>query len=224
MPKLELSTKRLEISKANLYVVTVVSVACFVTIFALTASRALLSQRNYQARVISLDVKAKQQLKANLDARDQLVLQYRGFVGSGLNVIGGSTSGDSDRDGDNAKIILDALPSKYDYPALASSLEKLMSQSGLTINSISGTDDELNQAGTDSSTNAKPVEMPYTIAFTGDSTKTQNFLSILQRSIRPMKVQQITITGSDSQLATTVIAQTYYQPEKSLTIKKEVVK
>jgi hypothetical protein len=224
MPKLELSTKRLEISKANLFIVTVVSVACFVSIFALTASRALLSQRNYQAKVISLDVKAKKQLKANLDARDQLVTQYKGFVGSGLNAIGGSVVGTGDRDGDNAKIVLDALPSKYDYPALTSSLEKLMSQSGLTINSITGTDDELNQIGADSSVNPKPVPMPYTVAFSGDSKNTQNFLSVLQRSIRPMKVQQITITGSDSQLATTVTAQTYYQPEKSLTIKKEVVK
>ncbi|MDB5170244.1 MAG: hypothetical protein JWN82_640 [Candidatus Saccharibacteria bacterium] len=223
MAKVELSSKRLQISKANLYMVTVVSIACFVSIFALTASKALLSQRGYQAKVISQKVTAKTQLQANLKARDQLVSQYKLFVGSGTNIIGGSSTGTGDRDGDSAKIILDALPSKYDYPALATSLEKLMTASGLSIGSITGTDDELNQSGTGNSGTPTLVDMPFVIVFDGQSANTQDFLSVLQRSIRPMQVQQITITGSDAKLSTSITAKTYYQPEKSLTIKKEVV-
>jgi hypothetical protein len=223
MAKIELSSKRLQISKANLYIVTVVAIACFVSIFALTASKTLLSQRSYQAKVINQKVTAKKQLQANLEARDKLVAQYKLFVGNSTNAIGGVTVGNGDRDGDNAKIILDALPSKYDYPALATSLEKILSTSGLTITDISGTDDELNQGANSSSTPA-PIDMPFTISFDGTPQSTSDFLGVLQRSIRPIRVQQITITGNDAKLSTNIVAKTYYQPEKNLNIKSEVVR
>jgi hypothetical protein len=223
MAKIELSSKRLQISKTNLYIVTVVSIACFVSIFALTASKTLLSQRSYQAKVISQKVTAKKQLQANLEARDKLVSQYKLFVGSSTNAIGGVTNGNGDRDGDNAKIILDALPSKYDYPALATSLEKILSSSSLTITDISGTDDELNQSAGSSSA-PTPVDMPFTISFDGTPDNANNFFGVLQRSIRPIKIQQVTITGNDAKLSTNIVAKTYYQPEKSLSIKSEVVR
>ena len=70
---------------------------------------------------------------------------------------------------------------------------------------------------------ATPVEVPFTISFDGKPQNTKDFLSVLQRSIRPIQVQQITITGNDTKLSTNITAKTYYQPEKVLTIKKEVV-
>lgn len=223
MAKIELSSKRLQISKANLYIVSVVAIACFVSIFALTASKALLSQRSYQAKVIAQKETAKKQLQSNLDARDQLVAQYKGFVSTGTNVIGGSNDGQGDRDGDNAKIVLDALPSVYDYPALTASIEKLLTDNGLTIVSIGGTDDEVNQSNVSSGT-PTPVEMPFTVSFSGKQENIKEFLSVLQRSIRPIHVQQSTISGNDAQLTVSLTAKTYYQPEKNLTIRKEVVK
>lgn len=222
MAKLELSSKRLQISKANLYIVTIVSVACFISIFALVASKSLLGQRSYQAKVIHQKVAAKKQLQANLAARNTLVSQYKAFVSTDSNIIGGSTAGSGDRDGDNAKIVLDALPSKYDYPALATSLEKLLTSSGLAITNIGGTDDEVNQSATSGA--PTPIEVPFTISFDGEPQNTKDFLGVLQRSIRPVQVQQITITGNDVKLSTNITAKTYYQPEKKLTITKEVVK
>lgn len=224
MAKLEISSKRLQISKANVFIVMVVSIACFVTVFALTASKTLLSQRSYQANVISKKVTAKKQLQDNIKARDQLVTQYKTFATSTPNAIGGQRDGNADRDGDNAKITLDALPSKYDYPALATSLEKLMTSTGLSIASISGTDDETNQSGSSTSGTPAPVEMPFTVSFSGTAASTQAFFAVLQNSIRPVQVSQITISGTDAKLTTTIVAKTYYQPEKKLTIKSEVVK
>lgn len=224
MAKVEISSKRLQISKANLFIVTMVSIACFVTIFSLTASKSLLSQRSYQAKVISKKEVAKKQLQANLKARDQLVTQYKIFASNSSNIIGGNSTGTGDRDGDNAKIILDALPSKYDYPALATSLEKLMSTGGLTITNISGTDDEVNQSGLASSNAPTAIDMPFIVAFDGAAQSTQDFLAALHSSIRPMHVQQITITGNDTKLSTNITAKTYFQPEKNLKIKSEVVK
>lgn len=224
MAKIELSSKRIQLSKANLYIVTVVTVACFVSVFALTASKTLLSQRSYQAKVISKKVDAKKQLQTNIKARDQLVSQYKLFVGTGTNIIGGSSTGAGDRDGDSAKIVLDALPSKYDYPALATSLEKLMSSASLSITNISGTDDELNQGSAAASRTPIPVDIPFVIAFDGTPQGTNAFLGTLARSIRPIQIQQITISGNDQKLSTNIKAKTYYQPGKSLDIKSEVVK
>jgi len=219
-----LSSKRLQISKANLYIVIVISVACFVSIFALTASKALFSQRNYQARVIAQKEQTKTQLQANLKTRDQLVATYKSFVNRDINIIGGTRDGTTDRDGDDAKIVLDALPSKYDYPALASSLERLMTLNGLTIANISGTDDEVNQSVAGVSQSPVPIEVPFTIDFSGTQENTKNFLQSLNRSIRPIQVQKISVSGNDEKLTTNIVAKTYYQPEKALTLKNEVVK
>ena len=215
------SPKRLKIDKANVMIVTVVAIACFVTVFALTVSKTLWSQRGYQAKVIGIKEDTKTQLQANLKARDQLVAQYKLFVSTPTNVIGGNSEGTGERDGDNARIALGALPSKYDYPALATSLEKLMTTNGVTITNISGTDDELNQAG---ATSAQPVDMPFVISFDGTPDDVQKFLTAMQRSIRPIQALQMTITGNDAKLSVTITAKTYYQPEKKLDIRSEVVK
>ena len=222
MPKPRLSTKRLQVDRANVIIVSVVAVACFVVVFSLVASKTLLDQLSYQNRVIDKKEVAKRELIASADARDKLVEQYKSFVGSESNIIGGFANGTSDRDGDNAKIVLDALPSKYDYPALATSLEKLMLGSNLEISSIGGTDDELNQSAQTGT--PTPVDIPFTLSFNGDTDATQDFLGVLQRSIRPIQIQQITFSGSEGRLATTITAKTYYQPEKTFQVKKEVVK
>jgi hypothetical protein len=219
-----ISAKKIQIDKANLTVVIVVAVACFVTIFSLVASKVLVGELAYQKKVIDQKNDTRKVLKDNLAARDQLVSQYTAFVDTGSNIIGGSSDGVGDRDGDNAKIILDALPSKYDFPAVATSLEKLVSQNNLSIATISGSDDELAQATTASSSSPQPVEMPFQLGVEGSAKRTAEFLKTLQQSIRPFKIQSINVTGNDKSITTSVTAVTYYQPEKNLNIREEAVK
>lgn len=218
----EIVSKRLQISKTNLFIVIVVSIASFVTIISLTTALKLFSQQQYQSKVISQKETAKQTLEANLEARDQLVKQYKSFAASGVNIIGGSSTGTNDRDGDNARIILDALPSKYDYPALATSLEKLLVNNGMSIETITGTDDELNQAAGGAAT-PTVVEMPFSLGYSGNKQATAEMLNVLNRSIRPMHIQQLTLTGNEENLTTVITAKTYYQPEKTFQVTKEVV-
>jgi hypothetical protein len=202
--------------------VAVVAVACFLTIFSLVASHALLTQLSYQSKVIKKKTTARDTLQANLKARDQLVQFYSAFDNTTTNVLGGSATGTGQNDGDNAKIILDALPSKYDFPAVATSLEKLLSSNSLSINSIAGSDDEVAQSGSTSSA-PQPVPMPFQISFSGNTDQTAALFATLQNSIRPIQVQTLTIAGSDASITTSITAQTYYQPEKNLNIKSEVV-
>jgi hypothetical protein len=217
-----MSGKRLQIDKANSTVVAFVAVAAFVTIFSLVASKALLGQRNYQSRVIKEKTKALNQLKANNEAAQKLVESYKGFVGEATNIISGSSSGTGDRDGDNARIVLDALPSKYDFPALATSLEKILTDQNYTITAITGVDDELNQAAQAAGT--EPVEMPFQVGVTGTFDSIQSLVSVFERSIRPIYISRIDLNGSDNQLNVNISAKTYYLPEKTITITTKEIK
>ncbi|HSX44376.1 MAG TPA: hypothetical protein VLE69_03750 [Candidatus Saccharimonadales bacterium] len=200
------------------------SIAAFITVFSLVASRALISQRSYQSRVITQKKQTLTQLKANNQAAGQLVNAYKVFVSQSVNIIGGNSTGVAGRDGDNATIVLDALPSKYDFPALATSLEKILSDKSVSTPTFSGSDDELNQAKQSGAGTVKPVEIPITIGFGGSADTVQSMLDTFQRSIRPIKISTISFSGTDTNLGISLTATTYYQPEKKVNITTKDVK
>jgi Tfp pilus assembly protein PilO len=217
----KISTKRIKIDKANATIMAFVGTAAFVVAFSLVASKALLSQRSYQARVIGEKTKALKQLKANKAAADQLVASYSSFQGESINILGGNSVGTGEHDGDNAKIVLDALPSKYDFPALATSIEKLIGTAYKT-NSIEGTDDEVNQS--QQASDSQPIEMPFEISVTGNFGSIQDLIGVFQRSIRPIYITKLSLSGSDNNLTAEVSAKTYYQPENKLDITAKEIK
>lgn len=218
------SNKRLQITKAGTMMFGIIALSAFVVAFSVVASRSLLDKRSYQARVIADKEVAAETLSDNVKAVDTLMISYKDFVSTTDNVIGGSAKGAGDKDGDNAKIVLDALPSKYDFPALATSLEKIFNGKSYKVTSISGTDDEIAQATNAATSKPTVVEMPFQIGLTSNFADTKSLLSIFERSIRPIKIQKLQLSGSNSTMTLTVTAQTYYQPEKSLNIEKKVVK
>ena len=220
------STKRMLIDKANTRIVVYVSIAAFILVFSLVAVKTLVSQAAYQNRVIGAKRVAVNQLKSDISASTQLKASYNAFTSTPQNVLGGSPGGNGAQDGNNAKIILDALPSTYDFPGLTTSLENLLtSQSGITIDSITGTDAETTEGGNQSSSEPQPVVIPFTVTVTGSYAGIQNVINAFEHSIRPMQVESLTIDGTDNNnLTMTVSAQTYYQPAKSLNISEKVVK
>lgn len=216
------SLKRLQINKANTMMVATIAASAFVVVFSLIAARSLWVKRGFQARLIDEKEVAVKQLEQNLDTVDELVVAYTAFVETPDNVIGGNPSGSGDKDGDNAKIVLDALPSKYDFPALATSLEKILKTRNYTINSITGTDDEIAQGG--QTTSSTPIEMPFELSATGTITSARDLLRLFERSIRPIKIDVVDISGSNSELQVSITAKTYYQPEKTVNVQKKVIK
>jgi len=198
--------------------------ASFLLIFSLVASKALLSQRSYQGRIIKAKETAVKQLKINVDSSQKLVTAYAAFVNTPQNLIGGNPSGTGDRDGDNAKIVLDALPSKYDFPALASSLEKILTNPNYKIQSILGTDDEVNQQNSGTKQSTAAVPMPFEISVSGNYNAMQSLVGTLENSIRPIQVQKVSFTAIPGGINAQIDAQTFYQPEKTLTITKKVIK
>lgn len=219
-----LSAKRIQIDKANATVMVFVAVTAFVAAFAIVSSRALISQMNYNNRVIAKKELAKKQLRDNNAEAEKLVSTYKSWVAEPTNIISGSSTGTGERDGDNAVIILDALPSKYDFPALVTSVEKLLTNPSYIIDTITGVDDELNQSKSDTATEIKPVDMPFTISVNSNFDGTQQLLELFHRSIRPISVVKLGISGGDNNLTVKIDANTYYQPQKTVNITKEVVR
>ena len=218
------SFKQIQIDKAMTSMIIFTAVAAAVLVFSLVSTRALLSQRSYQAKVIGQKEKAKQQLDANVVAKDSLVQSYQQFVSRSENVLGGNPAGEGENDGDNARIILDALPSKYDFPALATSLEKLLAETalGVRIESINGTDDEIAQAAANALTPV-PVEIPFQISVSGAYASLESLVLGFERSIRPFRITALSLSGNDESLRMDVSAKTYYQPEKKVNVQlKEV--
>jgi Tfp pilus assembly protein PilO len=218
------SAKRLLIDKANARVVVYVSIAAFILVFSLVATKTLISQANYQNHVISKKRAAVNQLKSDIATSDQLKKHYQAFNSTAQNAIGGNPDGTGSQDGNNAKIVLDALPTDYDFPGLTTSLEALLGGQNVKIDSISGTDDEVAQSSNQSSTNPQPVAIPFSVSVEGDYTGVQNVIGVFEKSIRPIQIQAIDISGAQGKLTMSVTAQTYYQPAKSLNISKTVVK
>lgn len=221
MAKIHASGKRLQIDKANSSMLIMIAVAAFIVSFSVVAGRALLSTRAYQGRIIKEKETAVKQLKANIEATNSLVTSYKAFVETSENVIGGNPRGTGERDGDNAKIVLDALPSKYDYPALASSLEKIISGKNHPLESIQGVDDEIAQS---SQQTPQPVEVPFQVSVGGNFASAKDLLGIFEKSIRPIRVKVLQFdAGDDGSLDITVDALTYYQPAKTIKIETKEV-
>lgn len=215
-------SKRVQIDKTQAMMLGLVVAASVITMFALVASKTLFVQANYLNKVASKKEKAVTQLKNNKDAVTSLVKSYQSFASQDPNLIGGKNSGSEERDGDNGRLVLDALPSKYDFPALATSLEKLLN--GYSINSITGNDDVASQVAPLTAKASIPVAMPFIIDVSSDYVGIQKLSTAFEKSIRPFQIQGIKLNGSNAILQATITAQTYYQPEKNLKVGSEVVK
>ena len=139
------------------------------------------------------------------------------------NAIGGNPAGTGPQDGNNEKIILDALPSSYDFPALATSLENILTSQAQTIQGISGIDDAINQANSQTSSSPQPQPMPFELSVKGNYDGMRNVVTALERSIRPIKVKTITMNGGKNEITMVVTAETYFQPQKSLNISTKVI-
>ena len=226
--KLSVSNKRSQINKAQSNMLATITVASVVTIFCLMSAKALLSQAAYQRKVVNANHTAVKQLQANVTAAQQLVIQYNGVFegGSPTNIIGGKNDSSPSAvppNGDNSRIVLDALPSQYDFPALVTSLSKLLNDDGITSQAVTGTDSSATVNNTPVA-NPTPQQIQVTVSGTADATAVQKFMKDLERSIRPFDVTNVQLSGPQNQLAFNLTVNTYYQPAKSLMVTPKEIK
>lgn len=259
---MHVSVKRLQIGKANSTIVIAVGIAAFALAFSLVAARSLIAKQSYQNKVAGAREDARDQLTANIAAVSDLKTKYSEFVDRQENIIKGNSQGNGERDGDNGRIVLDALPSKYDFPALASSLEKILVDRNYGITRITGTDNEVSENGVtedahgdaaapaegadnnggfteeeaakiraqlggvseDGSVSGQAKEMPFELGATGAYKNMIELLGVFESSIRPIYIDNITISAGDGTVIELgVQGKSYYQPERTLNVTEEVV-
>lgn len=222
------NNKRVQISQAQSRIMLIVSIATVITVFCLVSSKALVSQAAYQKRLVSARESSVKQLQANKSASLTLIDQYNNVfqnTSTATNIIGGKFDTNAAAlppNQDNARIVLNALPTSYDFAGLISSVAKILSDNGISSQSITGTDESAT-ATTSASATPQPVEIKLTIGGQGSYDSIQKVVKDLERSIRPFDIRTIQLNGTNSTMTFTAEISTYYQPAKTLeTTKKKV--
>lgn len=212
------SIKRTLVAKDNQKVFLAMMITSFVVVFSLVASNSLIKQMSYQNKVISERKKSLQVIKTSVENTVDLQASYVQFNKQNPNLIGGNTTGTGDRDGTNSKIVLDALPAVYNFPALATSIEKIVTADGLEFESMTGNDDAVAQQQNETSSSPKPIDMPFEMSVKGSYNASQTLMKDLERSIRPFSITRLRISaeGDGGMVVTSVAGKTYFQPQKNL--------
>lgn len=219
---IKVSAKQLAIDKANATMFIVLAAASFIGVFSLVASKSLISQQSYHRKVIKGKEDALKISTKNLEEAGKLESSYKEFSLATTNVLGGNPKATGERDGENPRIVLDALPSKYDFPALLSSVEKVLTDNKFTLDALEGLDDEVAQGQTETSASPQPIDMPFTVTVKASGASAKPILDLFELSIRPIQVQQVIIKSDDvDQPKITVKAKSYYQPGKNFSVKLE---
>lgn len=222
---INLSGKHLKIDKANNAMFVAVAVASVISIFCLVSAKALFSQAAHQRQVINTNNASAKQQNKNLDVAKNLKDRFDIFNQANPNVLGGNSDNSSTGpvDGDNARIVLDALPSQYDFPALISSMEKVLTNNGIQSPAVTGTD-QSDTNSNDAKASPSPTIISLTVGGTSNYQAVQNFIGDLERSIRPFDLTTLELDGNNANLKMTVAVNTYYQQAKSLDNGKKVIK
>jgi hypothetical protein len=246
--KVKISVKHLQIDKANNAIFIIVALAVIVSVFSLVSAKTLLGESSYQHKALKEKNIAIETLKENITAANTLKKQYDSFESQNPNIISGRGGLDiaeaisagidqngaiqlngqtvnlSGQDGDNAKIVLDALPSRYDFPALISSVEKVANLNNTPLQSVSGTDDSQSESASNSAAQSSPASIAFSITSQTSYSTLQTFIKSLEHSIRPVDITQLSIKGSSDTMTADIEANTYYQTPLSLKIVQKEVK
>jgi hypothetical protein len=125
----------------------------------------------------------------------------------------------------NTKSVLDALPTTFDPAALATSLQQVvLSRSGVSIDNITVPPDIDTSASGQAPAAKGPQEMRFTFTVIGNYDKIKTLMIDLNRTVRPMKLMNLALSGDDQNLRAAFDMVTYYQPAKTVTLGQEEVR
>lgn len=217
-PRLTGLKKRQQIELAGRNMFAWVVIAAVAVSFCLAAGQYLFSKWQYNNKVLSAKYTASDTLAQNITNAKELKTNIDKLIADN-----DLASVKTDQADSNLKSILDALPTTSDSAALATSLQlAVLNRSGVTIESITvpPESEQVDPAAVP----ATPQEIKFSFIVSGSYDKIQQSILDIERTIRPMRVDSINLTGTDQNLRATVDATTYYQPSKSVNAAQELVK
>jgi len=222
--------KRVQLDKANQLIFGSLAFTVFIFIFALFATKDLISQGSYQNRVISQQTIAKNNLDTDLNAISSLKSSYKAFVDQPQNLLGGNPAGSGNNDGNNSKIILDALSTSFDPNAWNlnfSNLNSLLGQgSGFVSLSAASAAPSASSSQSTGSSSPSPTPVQLSGTFSTSLNNIQGTLDLLNKPIIPIQVNTLIFTAATNGQSPTVnyTATSFYQPAYQFNIGQVIVK
>jgi len=214
--------KRQQIESASRTMFIWVAIASVAISVCVVTSQSFFQRIIYNSRVIAAKQKADDTLAANITNATQLKQKVDGLVGN--QDLASVKLNPSDP---NTKSVLDALPSAPDTTELATSLQQaILNHSGVSIESISvNQSPTTTTAATTSTTSASlPIEEGFSIVIDGSYSQIRSTLLDMERTIRPIKIVQLDLSGEDVSMRATINGVTYYQPAKTAKVGEELIK
>jgi len=227
--------KRQQIENAGRSMFVWVAIASVAVSICIVAVQFLFQKWTYNNKVLGAKYTAIDTLNKNITNAKSLQDAVNALV-SNQDLASVKTNTDDP----NTQSVLDALPSSFDSTAWATSLQKaILSRSGVTVEGINVPADQEQTTSSNAAANASgqgpaaatssagdsvPKEMKFDVVVSGSYDKIRSMMLDLERTIRPIKVTGINLSGDDAAMTATISGVTYYQPSKSASIKKEVVK
>lgn len=203
----------------NNYILLVVVVSVLVVIICGFIARSLTTKLILNTKVEVAKVKADQALSEKLDNIPQLIEAYNQL-------------------GSKKQLIEDGLPTSENFPQIVTIMESMSSSAGVKLQGVSpgdgtGIASAATVGGTgaaSTTTTAAPIPTagatPYTftVDVSGPYARMQQFIKNMEKSVRPMSVETITMRGSNATVTANFKVTTYWQPAADTTDKKEAIK
>lgn len=202
------SSKRALIGKANSMIFIAAIVGSVSLSIAVVTGKILIDRHKYQTRIVAAKKTARDNLRYNVGQLDKLKTNLVAL----------------DQTANNSQVVLEALPSKYDFPAVGSSIELIAEKSGQDKSTLRFTGKDQGDTPAKSSTKPTPFPMLFTAGVKGPTNKVNDFLKAMESSIRPIKFKTMTIKGDSGGVSLSVDAETYYQPSKDVSITTKEIK
>ena len=127
--------------------------------------------------------------------------------------------------GAQVKIIDGALPGTADFSGIANAVEAMAGASGMQYKDVAASS-AIATTATATTTSSAPTlgTQGITIGVAGSYAALNRFLGALEASVRPIRVNYVTISGTSAQLNATIDATTYYQSPSTFSVTMEDVK
>lgn len=215
-PRLTGLKKRQQIEVAGRIMFVWIAIAAVAVSFCIATGQFLFSKWVHNNKVIVAKTNASDTLSKNIVNSESLKQNVDALVAN--QALASVKTNPEDQ---NTKSVLDALPTVFDSAALGTSLQQaILNRSGVAVENITVPQD---LAGGQATTSI-PQEMKFSFVISGGYQQIQNAILDIERTIRPIKITSMNLTGSDTNLRASVEAVTYFQPAKSVTLGQEVIK
>lgn len=211
--------KRQQIQQANRIVFVWVAIAAVAITVALVLAQFMMKQFFFNTKVISAQVKTNDTLVKNLDVYEPLKTDVSKLVANSdlarLRV----------QDTDSAlQVVIDAMPTADEPIALIASLQQVvLAKSGATISDVTLLQAAPSDTGEVVVAAAGMQPVSFMVKANGSYDSIKKLMQDMHNSIRPISVTALKVTGSNSNMAVEITANTFYAIPRTVDMTKETI-